>query len=405
MRSLFVAAACMAAALAGCLADGPATSDVELPEEDAPSILGPVSGFGDAVSLELPAGGQGTWIHEGILYHTNGQDLHLVDVSDPTAPALLGSLDGIGARDVDILEQDGRILAFLAGSSRGMHVVDATDPSEPELITTVHMPSAGVHNLAAVPGTPYVYVSGSSGPARAIDVLDVTDPYDPVVHTFSIPATMRGVPVESDGCHDITVRVDLDRAFCAGGGGMYTGLGGETFIWDISEEAGGPTDPTWVSMMDDPRIKYHHQAFANADGTLLIVNDEFIAPNCLRVETPLPGALDPQVPFAAAWVWDISDGSEPRMLSFVQNPATAEAPAPEHANCGSHFGDLLPDQERFVMGWYGGGTMLVDFTKPEDPQILDILAPQGATWDARYADGHVFHSSGDLLVTPLLIEE
>jgi len=407
MRSL-VLVALVAATFAGCLDDEPPASDLEVPppgDVEMPYVLGDVVGFGEPTALELPAGGQGIWIEDGLLYHTNGASLHIVDVSDPAGMKLLGAVEDVGARDVDLLRYANMTLVFLAGSGKGMHIVDATDPTTPRLLTTVDLPSAGVHNLAAVPGTPYVYSSGASGPTKAIDVLDVTDPRDPVVHTFPIPATIGGIPVESDGCHDITVRVDLERAFCAGGGGTYTGAGGETFIWDISEGAGGPTAPRWVSMMDDPRIKYHHQAFANAAGDLLIVNDEFIAPNCVRADTPLPGALDPQVPIGAAWIWDISDEGAPVMRSFVQNPALLERMDPQMSNCGSHFGDLLPDQEKFVMGWYQGGTMLVDFADPDDPVIVEVGPVQGSTWDARYHDGHVFHASGDLLATPLRVAD
>lgn len=366
-------------------------------------LNGTLSAFGDTWVAEMPGGGQGIWIHNDTLYWTNGGDLWIADISQAGEPVILGNLSEIGARDVDILEWDGRTYAALAGSGRGMHIVDVTDPRDAFLVTTVETINAGVHNVAAVPGTPYVYVSGAAG-SRKIDVIDITDPFNPLGHSFLIPETWGTppVPVNSNGCHDITVRPDLGRAFCAGGGSQYMSGGGETFIWDISED---PKDPRWVAMIDDPRLIYHHQAFVNDEGTILIINDEYISQNCYHVELPVvPSHMEPQVPFAAAWIYDISDESAPVQLSFVQNPSgwSGDGLPSADGNCGSHFGDLVLGQEAFVMGWYQGGTMLVDFSAPADPQILDIEPAEGSHWDSRYWRGNVYHAGADLVVTPLV---
>lgn len=407
MRSVWLIL--LMAGLAGCLSDDPAAPGSDEPGTDDPAyevdFEGPVNGFGPTTATPTPTGGNGIWIHEDVLYWSNG-GVFTYDVSDPLNVVPLGAWEEAGSRDVDVLEWQGRTYAVLAGSGDGVHVVDATDPSDLRTVGTFPLPSAGVHNLASVPGTPYIYSSGASGTVKAIDVLDITNPELPVIHTFPIPATMGGIPVESDGCHDISVRVDLGRAYCAGGGGTYTGLGGETFIWDITPEAGGPTNPTWVSMMDDPRLKYHHQAFVNKDGNILVINDEFIAPNCINVELPVvPNQLEPKVPFAAAWIYDVSDEANPVQLAYVQNPSgldlNSDGAAPD-ANCGSHFGDLILGRDAFVMGWYQGGTMLVDFSTPSEPVVVDIAPALGSTWDAQYYKGHVYHSGSDLMVTQIV---
>ncbi len=395
--------------LAGCLDEAPAT-DVDdaapTPYEPLPNLPfeGNLTRFGSGLVVPLPGSGQGIWIHDDTLYWTNGGDLVLVDVTDPLDAKQLGTveIDG-GARDVDVLRWADRTWAVLAGSGDGVHLVDVTDREAPIFHSTIPLPSAGVHNLAAVPDTPYIYSSGASGQTKRIDVLDITDPETPLVHTFPIPAMMGGVPVESDGCHDITVRVDLERAYCAGGGGTYAGLGGESFIWDISEDAGGPTAPRWVAMIDDPRIKYHHQALANDDGTILVLDDEHIvANNCVREDVgPLPGDLDPQIPTGAAWIYDVSDEANPVLRSIVQNPTTYDDDFVPNVNCGSHFGDMVLGQEAFIMGWYSGGTLLVGFDDPSEPQILDILPTDESHWDARYWRGHVYHSGTDLVITQL----
>ncbi len=424
MRALLVLGLLSLTVLAGCMDDTPPAAG-RTPEAHGPvgnsPFNGTLSAFGETFGFEMPGDGQGIWIHDDVLLWTNGQDLYLADVSDPEAIVMLGNLTGLGARDVDVLDWNGRTYAALAGSGRGVHLIDITDPADPIFINTTQMPSAGVHNLAAIAGTPYIYSSGASGVPGAqaavgqgsgkVDVLDITDPSSPVIHTFVIPAIIGATPVESDGCHDISVRADLARAYCAGGGGRYYGAGGETFIWDISD----PLDPIWLAAIDDPRIKYHHQAFVNDGGDILIINDEYVGPflpgvpvganNCFDAGLPLVGSED-QIPTAAAWVYDISDEANPVQMAFIQNDAGWDGeglpPSPAEGNCGSHFGDLVTGQEAFVMGWYQGGTILVDFSDPADPVILDIEPADGSHWDSRYWRGHVYHAGADLVVSTLV---
>lgn len=402
------------AALAGCLGDGSGDgSDDGTAGGAPPAYRGDtfdypaVSAFGDVDVASAPGDGQGLWLHQDHLYWTNGGDLAVFDVSQPDAPVQVGAVEDLGARDVDILEWQGRTYALLAPNSAVMHVLDVTDPADPHHVASIET-GVGVHNVAAVPGTPYIYVSGASAD-RIIEVVDITDPRDPQVHSFAIPETMDDTGLNSDGCHDVTVRVDLGRAYCAGGGGQYGSGGGETFIWDITDEAGGPLDPTWVSFMDDDRVVYNHQAMVNDDGTVLIVDDEYISANCVSFDLPVvPSTDDPKVTSGAAWIWDISDETDPQLMGIVQNDAIARQLTTlrpdlvtQNQNCGSHFGDVVPSNDAFVMGWYGGGTILVDYSDPQNPVILDAVEAQGSTWDARVHRGFVYHASGDLLVTPL----
>ncbi len=425
MRAMMVIGLLSLTVLAGCTDEQTPPAAGQDPAPTGPvgntPFNGTLTGFGETFGFEMAGGGQGIWIHNDILYWTNGQDLVLADVADPQNIVLLGNITGIGARDVDVLEWQNRTYAALAGSGRGLHLIDVTDPRDPQLVGTTDMPSAGVHNLAALQGTPYIYSSGASGVPGAqgavgqgsgkIDILDITNPAAPVTHSFVIPAMVGNTIVESDGCHDITVRADLQRGYCAGGGGRYYGAGGESFIWDLTD----PLEPVWLAAIDDPRIKYHHQAFVNDGGDILIINDEYVGPflpgvpvganNCFDAGLPLVGSED-QIPTAAAWIYDISDERNPVQLAYIQNDSgwngDGVPPSPAEGNCGSHFGDLVAGQEAFVMGWYQGGTILVDFSDPGNPDVLDIEPADGSHWDSRYWQGHVYHAGADLVITPLV---
>lgn len=440
-RTLLAAACLSTLLLAGCVSDEepntePTPGSEEWGSAIVPGPMGPFSMFEDGLAVETPVELRGIWLDDGVLYASSRAGLTIYDVRDPGAPVELAHIQNATApdgtefamvgRDVDIIHWQDRTYAALADAGavpaelRGIHLIDVTDPTAPAYVSTADV---STHNLAVVPGTPYIYSATASG---NIQTVDITDPAAPTVHIIEYPTTVGNVPVTSDGCHDISVRVDLGRAYCAGGGSMYVTGGGETFILDISDD---PLDPVWVAMLDDPRIVYHHQAFASADGDYLIVDDEYVgnypytnivlgaspagnpvggANNCVAVDTPLPGPLssEDQFPIAAAWIWDIRDESNPVLLSHIQNDfgwdGTGTPPNVFDGNCGSHFGGLVEGQDAFVMGWYDGGTLLVDFSDPAAPVLLDRAeAVDGETWDAQYWNGHVFHGSGDLVITPL----
>ncbi len=397
----------LAAPLVGCIGsegeDIDATDVNDTPsEEAAPSPLPEqITGIGEVGIVETDGAGNGIWIDEDrdlLLSSNAGGGLQLFDIADPANVQKMGSLGDIYARDADILSWNGTPYAILAGGGEGIHVVDISDPSDPELVVSADAYAS--HNVASIPGTPYVYDATAVGAQQKVSnpivpVLDLTDPEEPSWSTIDIPAVVNGQPTQSDGCHDVVVRPDLAKAFCAGGGSMYAAGGGETFIWDISEDV---TDPVWEGIIDNPSIMYHHQAVASEDGELLFINDEFIAPNCNGAGTPV---VDAKQSTAAMWIYDISDPASPEMRSYVQVPSE-EVPA----NCGSHFGDLVDDRDVVVWGWYEGGTLLVDVSDPDAPEITDRHVPtSGQTWDARYHEGHVYGSSGNLEVLELLGDE
>lgn len=397
-----------AVAAAGCIGEtgddsGAGAAGAGGPPADEtpdPTLPATITGLEARGTVPTEGSGTGIWIDhdDDLLFSTQGTGgLTIVDVSDPQDPEVLSSFTKQYARDVDVLEQDGYRYAVLAAGGEGIVLVNATDPTVPGIVSTTELP-AGAHNVAVVPGTSVIY---NSGAGEEIHGIDAADPEDPEPFSFAIPGSVDGQPVTSNGCHDVSPRPDLGLAFCAGGGSRYMQGGGETFVWDISED---PKDPEWLSLVDDQRIVYHHQAIANEAGDVLVIDDEFVGyppayvgPNCVREEV---GPATAQVPSANAWFVDISDPANPEILSHVARP-TPEEP---RQNCGSHFGDVVGDRNKLVMGWYDGGTMLVDFEDPSNPSILDIAEPEGSTWDARYHEGHVYTGSGDVQVLDILGE-
>lgn len=388
--------------LVGCLGspteDASTETDDPMNETDpGPVIPEELTGLSPLSTVETEGSGTGVWVDEqrDLLLSANaGAGLQIVDVSDPAGAEVVGQLGEIYARDVDLMRHGGTPLAILAGAGDGIHVVDVSDPRAPQLVSTASEWSS--HNVAVVPGTPYVYDATAVGIQQkatnpVVPVLDLSDPANPAWETISIPAQVNGVATQSDGCHDVVVRPDLDQAFCAGGGSMYRTGGGETFIWDISED---PLAPAWVGVIDNPSIIYHHQALASEDGSLLFINDEHIEQNCRRTEA---GPVTAQQTTAAMWIYDISNPSTPTLEGYLQAEAPDQDATATEGNCGSHFGDLVDGRDAVVWGWYQGGTILIDTSDPANPTILDQKAPtSGQTWEAEYHDGYVYGSSGNL---------
>lgn len=421
MKVAVLAAMISLVALAGCVSpedtEVPDATEYEVTFREFP-LPDVITGLEEVTLLEDSGSAAGVWIDESrnlLLASHHGNGLSVTDISDPENAEMIGILTDFYARDVDFLEWNGTHYAILAGGGQGIHVVNIDDPAEPFLVFTAEdHPS---HNVASVPGTPYIYnaqpyvdgyigqnvpstPAGGVGPTpldtdRGSTVLDISQGANGTWTKIPFPATWDGVPLTSNGCHDVVVRVDLDLAFCAGGGYEYREGGGETFIWDISDSV---VEPKFIGMADNPFIVYHHQAIASEDGQYLYINDEHIFPNCQKLETPVK---DIGQPTAAMWVYDISDPTSPEMVSWLQAPDPA-GPVPDpNGNCGSHFGDLVDGTDFLVWGWYGGGTLLIDVNDKANPAITAQVVPHGSIWDSRYFNGHVY--SGDNGVSVLKV--
>lgn len=101
----------------------------------------------------------------------------------------------------------------------GLMVIDVTDKTAPEVIGGIRAPSA--HTVTMHPTKPFAYVmpGGTANGAGQTLVIDLTGPEAPkLARTFTSSRL---------GCHDLQFSADGDHAFCAGLG--------EVQVWDTSE--------------------------------------------------------------------------------------------------------------------------------------------------------------------------
>ncbi len=305
----------------------------------------------------------------------------LVDISDPTAPKVVGEFN-VSARASDVIVYpDGTIVAVLA-SGRAIVLADITDPVNPSEISRIQ--TLGTHKVDVVPGTPIIYNSANG------EIFDASDPANPVNSTSKMPATCHRTYFYNDPVRE------MYRAYCAG----YE----FTHIWDTVE----PLHPKLIKSIkmwhanddlpnpDTTPVTFSHFSIPNDDASVLIVGDEMgggAAPACgVHASTPV---RDASTPTGALWFYDIKDEKNPTLLSWI-SPRSHVVDNPGAGSCTAHHGRIVPDPTRdlLAMGFYNAGVILVDFTDPSSPQIIDQQATGMKVWEAIYYNGYVF--TGDM---------
>jgi hypothetical protein len=70
-------------------------------------------------------------------------------------------------------------------------------------------------------------------------------------------------------------------------------------------------------------------------------------------------------------------------------------PRPQTAYCSVHNGNIVPVLGKYLLvaGWYYGGTSVVDFTNPAQPQevaFYDFDPVSGQSWSSYWYNGRIY---------------
>lgn len=361
-----------------------------------------IAGIEQLVQVEGVATGAGIALFGSLAVVPGFGDVsYIVDISDPTKPVVLSEFEPTqgGHRGAAIVAYpDGRLVTALS-TGPGFEVWDITDPTKPTHLADVE-PSNNGHKLGTVPGTPILYNANSNGGGLQADqgdgvteIYDLTDPASPVL--------VQDFP-NGFGCHHIYFwnSAEKQRAICAGIEFAQ--------IWDIAD----PKNPVVIVSVPIPHgvtalpstsvfpvvTPFAHFSVLNDDGTVLIVGDELgggsIPPGCsVGADTPV---VDNGAPTGALWFYDVSDETSPQLLGWY-SPGHHLNPGNAAASCTAHHGRLVPDPEGrdlLAMSFYGAGVVLLDFSNPMMPQMIDQYTDTSNTWETWYYNGYLF--TGDL---------
>jgi hypothetical protein len=131
--------------------------------------------------------------------HTEVEGLVVADVSDPIAPFIVATVPGQGFRTG--LARVGQLVYYRGSAGNELHVLDVSDPFTPTLVGSCSVQSPPDH-IVVHEG----YAYASSG-IEGIHVIDVRDPQSP----FQV-GTLNHPPYRSE-----KVRVDSGRLYVANG--------------------------------------------------------------------------------------------------------------------------------------------------------------------------------------------
>ena len=358
-----------------------------IPSIDLPQTI---TGIGLAAPIDNNTGGQGMSLIGSSAIVPSGDNTVFVDLRDPMHPTVVGTFD-VGTRGSDtIVYPDGTIAAVLATGSSVIVVVDITDPTNPTEITSIE--TSGTHKVDVVPGTPIIYNSAGT------EIFDLSDRDNPVKSNVSMP----------NNCHRTYFYIEPAenylRAICAG----YE----VTEIWNIDDPMNPQvvvSIPMWHGMEELPPTSRTPQTFAhfaimNEDHSILLVGDEAgggsTPPGC-TVSATVPGVRTASGPLGNLWFYNIEDEKNPVLEGWVSPSyllAEFGQTTPRTGSCTAHHGRLIPAEGRdlIAMAFYNAGVVLVDFTDPSMPFIVDLWNGDGTanTWEAWYYNGYIV--TGDI---------
>lgn len=370
--------------LAGCVAPASTTGDRA---DAAAAVLGDLWPLPEAPTKLVPlgqlefGGGNDLALRDQYAYVASfGEGSRIVDLSDPKNPREVGLVPCNG-KDLDVTDlPNGRRIMTIssqaddgcpgASADGGIRLVDVTDPANPVVLKQVPL-AYGSHTHTTWGDTGLLFNSAYDlvvqTSHRRSEIVDITNPDEPkVVGEFMFPRTSK-----SPGCHDILDLPEMNLAVCA----AIT----ETMVWDMTD----PLSPKVIAVVEGAWI--HHSAAYSPETKVLILGDEFagvLAPVCPNVAG--------KTPTGALFFYDFSDPSEPEQLGSYSHPM--ESPA---RYCSAHNFGVIPGKPIVVAGFYGDGTLMIDFSDPANPKLLDQKKQEGtSSWASYYHRGLVVSGDG-----------
>jgi hypothetical protein len=302
------------------------------------------------------------------------------------------------------------------GAWEGLRVFDVSNPRAPQQVAAVYQ-DCGSHTNTLLPTKrgKSMYVLNSSYPLAdgptcgppgeaagrkvnhgVVQVIEV--PFDdpaaaeevaelPIVYPGDAdgvykPVSEHGIVAPLDnflGCHDLSSFPDK--------GIVGAACGEQAQVWEIDRRTGLPDteDPLWA--YDQPNVDFWHSATFSWDGKIANFIDESFGDGCPPTTTKtggLPGG--PRV-FETGNMFFFETRSG-ELLSEFRNPRPTNddlGAGTRLTYCSSHLGIPVPARDRYLLvnAYYRGGSSVIDFSDPTDPEEIAFADLKGTnTWSA-----------------------
>jgi hypothetical protein len=338
--------------------------------------------------IPCPGGGQvwvdGTTLYVGHMRWPSGTSIF--DVADPRSPRLLARVDlPEGWHSHKVRVADGIMLVNheKLGTSGpkefggGLGIYDVGKPAEPKLIAKWRTAGRGVHRYDFDGRYAYISPTAEGYVGNIAMILDLADPARPQeVGRWWIPGQWQagGEPYPWEGyvpprCHHPLRHGD--RLYVS-----YWHHG--FFILDISDMA----RPTVVSAVNSS------PSFPHPTHTCLVVPGPLKGRKIMLVADEDVAKLRPAPP-SFAWIYDITDETNPLPIATFQVPGLDRDGAPQPQMMGCH-----QPSERFrgtviPFAWFAQGLRLVDISDPFAPREVGHHLPDPAPGETTASSNDV----------------
>lgn len=102
-------------------------------------------------------------------------ELRVVDISDPQAPAMVGSCDLLGGAEFSHVAVVGNYV-YAVGFRSSLYVINVTEASAPVIVAHLEPPDWSEYSSELIVAAPYLYIGDSQSGLQIVDISDPTDP-------------------------------------------------------------------------------------------------------------------------------------------------------------------------------------------------------------------------------------
>jgi len=352
-------------------------------------------------TLPLPGSFQSlTLVGDFMVIAAGHEGIHVVNISDPTAPTLVGSSStGLYAFDVAVIGNH----AYVAAGSDEFMVLALYPDAPPEIVAQLSTPGFPSSITA---NDRYIYLADRSSGLRVYDIHP--DPEQPTLATL-IPITQNIDQVEIDEDRLALSTVDegvtlYDLSFPSqpiaiqiieeyfdvqdiglDGTNLYLVLDREMDIYDISSSA---------LLLASYDLDDHHHAMAiDEQGTVLLTGDHqavLIDASNLAFVSPI-AEFAPEVSVRSMVVMgDVAYLATHDFLQIIDISDPMDIQPLGRLDTISGMYDVAVTGTTVVMGFDGDGLLIADVSNPNEPIEVGALSSIGYCRNLLIADGKVF---------------